>query len=823
MISGGSSSVARICQDGPVTGLEELIGRADDAAAIPGLLVDHPVVTLHGPGGLGKTTLATVMAGELESEFPGGVHVVELAAASPTDDVAYFVARQLGVDTIESIMLRAAGNLTLIVLDNCETVLDGASAVAEALTSSPDIRVLATSRSPLRVAGERVYALDPLGLPGIGPPGDVLDSPAAELFVRRSREAGARWEPDSSHLAAIARVVSRLDGLPLAIELAASRSRMLTPSELVEHLDQRLDLLARPGSDDDDRHGSLRAAIATSYDPLPTDLQALFRRLAPLPGSFDLTLAHRVASDAPTEMATLDRLSALLDSSLLDARPGDDGRTTYRLLDSIRAFALEQLDAEGEREAAHEAFVDAMADFADEMLVEGTTNFSTDLLARIRQRFPHMLAAIKWCLGNDATGARAYRLFLPFYGPTGARSELAEVARRMADRWQTNAPLQAEAFAVMGTVNFIAADYENGDRFARSALDHPDVTALGKLIAHRTRGMIAATDQRLDDARAHVEAGIELASVAPSFRRELQIAWGAVVLDDDDRPGVIAELETLVAEARATEEAITVVWGAVTLAYHHVRGGDLAAAESAAADALEAAAASGVPWAESTAHRVAGATAAIAHGWEHAAVHFRTAVETTVAGGDMEGMAMALRAAAGAATHVGDHDRAARLWATIPRTQGIPVLRSVFHEHEERLQTELGRPAGTDLAQLAAAARGLLGSGPEPAGPLPADGVLYRFEDTEVDLSRHEVRRDGSVVHVEPQVFDVLVYLLERAGELVTKNDILDNVWGDRFVSEAALSSRIAFARKALGDDGKQQRVIRTVHGRGFRFVAELR
>lgn len=801
-------------------GIEDLIGRAVDIAAIPELVVDHPVVTLHGPGGLGKTTLATTMARELVSEFPGGVHVVELAGADGDDDVDHVAARQLGVDTLDALVLRAAGNPTLVVLDNCETVLEGAAGVAVTPTGSPDIRVLATSRIPLRVSGERVYALEPLAVPGLGPPEDILDSPAAALFVRRAEEAGATWTTDPSHRAAIARVVGRLDGLPLAIELAASRSRVLTPAELVGHLDRQLDLLARPGADDD-RHRSLRAAIATSYGPLPPPLQSFLRRLAPLPGPFDAALAHRVAVEADTELVTIDMLGELVDASLLDARAGADGRTTYRLLDSIRAFALECLDEAGEHDEAHEAFVDAMVSIADEMLVEGTASFSNDLLARIRGRFPLSLAAIKWCLDHDDTGARAYRIFLPFYGPTGARSEVAHTARRMAERWDGAAPLQAEAFAVMGTVNFIAADYESGDRFATAALEHPDASDLARLIGRRTRGMIAATGQRLDDARAHLEAGIALGDVAPSFRRELQIAWGAVCLDDDDRDAVIEALEELVDEAQATQEAITVVWGAVTLTFHHLRGGSVDAARRSTTLALDAARQSGVPWAVSTANRIAGATAAIADGWQAAVPHFRTSVDTTVAGGDMEGMAMALRSAAGAARSLGDDDRAARLWATIPRTQGIPVLRSIFHEHEEVLQAELGRPAGTDLAGLAAAARDLLVV--TGAAAAPEEGEVFRFEDTEVDLARHEVRRNGELVHVEPQVFDVLVYLLERAGELVTKNDLLDNVWGDRFVSEAALSSRIAFARKALDDDGKQQRVIKTVHGRGFRFVAELR
>jgi DNA-binding winged helix-turn-helix (wHTH) protein len=279
----------------------------------------------------------------------------------------------------------------------------------------------------------------------------------------------------------------------------------------------------------------------------------------------------------------------------------------------------------------------------------------------------------------------------------------------------------------------------------------------------------------------------------------------------------------LVDEARTAEEPIMIVWGAVTLAFHHLRAGDHAAAQRATLLALEAADASAVPWAVSTAHRVAGATAAIVDGWEAALPHFRDSVETAVAGGDMEGMAMTLRAAAGAAKHLADDDRATELWATIPLTQGIPVLRSIFHDHEEELQAVLGRPSGTDLAQLASMARALLVAGDEGGAVASSDGQVFRFEGTEVDVARHEVRRDGERVHVEPQVFDVLVHLLERAGDLVTKNDILDNVWGDRFVSEAALSSRIAFARKAVGDDGKQQRVIQTVHGRGFKFVAELR
>lgn len=802
-------------------GLDQLLGRAEDAASVAGLLADYPLVTLLGPGGIGKTTLAMSLAGEVISEFPGGVHVVELAGLGPGDDASYFAARQLDVDTLSALRLRAAGNRTLVVLDNCETAVEGAADVARELTLSADVRVLATSRSPLRVAGERVYALAPLALPGADA-GEILDAPAVQLFVRRALEAGATWEPTGSQLSAIARVVHRLDGLPLAIELAAARSRMLTPQELVAHLDQQLDLLARPG-DEEDRHRSLRLAIGTSYMPLPSRLKGLLRRLSTLPGAFDVALAHRVASPADSELATLDALTELLDASLLDARTDDSDGTSYRLLDSIRAFALEQLELEGEHTEAHERFVDEMTGIADEILIEGMSNFSTELLARIRARFPQLAAAINWCLDNDDTADRANRLVLPFYGPTGSRSEVAELARRVVTRWDESAPLQAEALAVAGTLNFIAADYAAGERFAQAALDDPAASDLARTIAYRTRGMIAATAQDLDEAKELLQAGIDLSGFAPSFQRELQIAWAAVCLDTDERQAVVDVLEDMLDEAERSDEAITAVWAGVTLTFHRLLADDRERAAATTRAALEAAGRSAVPWSVSTAHRVAGGTAAIVEGWEAASAHFREALETAVAGGDMEGMAMVLRAAAGAAKYLGDDERASLLWATIPSTQGIPVLRSIFHEHEVALAETHGRPAGTDLAELASAARDLLTPAAEDV-PVIDDGdhTTYRFENTEVDLGRHELRRDGEIVHVEPQVFDVLVYLLERAGELVTKNEILDNVWGDRFVSEAALSSRIAFARKALGDDGKQQRAIRTVHGRGFMFVAEL-
>ena len=196
--------------------------------------------------------------------------------------------------------------------------------------------------------------------------------------------------------------------------------------------------------------------------------------------------------------------------------------------------------------------------------------------------------------------------------------------------------------------------------------------------------------------------------------------------------------------------------------------------------------------------------------------------------GDVEGVAVTLRAAAGAALHVGDDDLARRIWATVPPRRGQSVIQSLFRAEEEQLVAELGAPTPIDMASALARVRVLLGpapDAPEPAAPVrhpPAPGQVIRFGTCELDLDMQEIRRDGQRVHVEPQVFDVLALLVARRGTVVTKLDLFDEVWGDRFVSESALSSRIMAARKAVGDDGRAQRVIRTVHGKGFTFIADV-
>ena len=219
---------------------------------------------------------------------------------------------------------------------------------------------------------------------------------------------------------------------------------------------------------------------------------------------------------------------------------------------------------------------------------------------------------------------------------------------------------------------------------------------------------------------------------------------------------------------------------------------------------------------------------AMQDGWGPAAPHFRKSLEVTVSVGDVEGVAVTLRAAAGAALHVGDLQLAHDIWATVPPRRGLSVIQSLFRAEEDRLIAELGPPTPIDMASSLARVRVLLGPGPDAPDPTPRiaapppTGQVIRFGNCELDLPMQEIRRDGERVHVEPQVFDVLALLVARRGTVVTKLELFDEVWGDRFVSESALSSRIMAARKAVGDTGRAQRIIRTVHGKGFTFIAEV-
>jgi predicted ATPase len=379
--------------------LTSLIGREAELAALTALLTKGAtrLVTVTGPGGCGKTRLALEVGDRLQAEFADGVVFVDLAPLTDYALVMPTIAKALGVreragqrllDTLAGVL---ATRQMVLLLDNCEQVLGAAADIAELLAASPRVAILATSREPLRVRGERVFPLSPLPLPAddrLPALEELARVPAVALFVERTQAADPAFALTAENAAAVAAICHRLDGLPLAIELAAARAKLLPPEALLARLPQALPLLTGGSRDLPARQQTLRGAIAWSHDLLGEGERTLFRRLSVFTGGWTLEAAEWVlgvgswvlgassvtalgvadASSPNTQHPTpntLDLMASLLDKNLVRQTATEDGEPRFAMLETIREFAQEQLRQHGDDETvvrrAHADYFAAMA------------------------------------------------------------------------------------------------------------------------------------------------------------------------------------------------------------------------------------------------------------------------------------------------------------------------------------------------------------------------------------------------------------------------------------------------------------------------------
>jgi predicted ATPase len=486
--------------------LTTLVGREREVAAACTLLRQSSIrlLTLTGPPGVGKTRLGLQVAAELRDTFTDGVIFVALEPIRDPDLVISTIAQALSMrevgsqPLIESLKIYLRDKQLLLLLDNCEQVVSAAPRVADVLATAPRLKVLATSRAVLHLSGERSFFVLPLPLPdprALPSPDQLARSASVQLFIERAQAIQPEFQVTAANAAAVAAICIRLEGLPLAIELAAAHIRMLAPQAMLGRLASRLTLLTGGAHDLPAHQQTLRATIDWSYELLQPAEQVLFRRLAVFVGGHTLPAVEAICNaECDLALDILDGLQSLLDKSLLDQREGPDGEPRFMMLETIREYALERLAERGEAELLrrrHTSYYLRLSEEAEPKLHGAEQGVWLD---RLEVEHDNLRAALAW--SPSAQGNVEIRLQLagalwPFWRLRGYLSEGRDWLTRLLALVQgsgVSASVQGKALHGAGTLASNQSDYAQALVLCRQSL------ALFRGINDK-RGMALALDE----------------------------------------------------------------------------------------------------------------------------------------------------------------------------------------------------------------------------------------------------------------------------------------------------------------------------------------
>ncbi|HEX2030167.1 MAG TPA: tetratricopeptide repeat protein [Actinomycetota bacterium] len=463
--------------------LTTFVGRHRELGEVKEVLERTRLLTLTGPGGTGKTRLSLQVAAEMIDAFHDGVFFVPLAPITQPGLVIATIAQTLGLHedpkrpTVEVLVEHLADKEMLLVLDNFEQVVDAAPDVGQILSSTSRVKVVVTSREALGLHGEQEYPVPPLGVPDpmhLPPLASLSQFEAVSLFVERAKAVNPRFVVNEENAPAVAEITARLDGLPLAIELAAARSKILSPQAMLKRLGHRLALLSGGARDLPGRQQTLRDAIAWSYELLEEDERALFARLSVFVGGFNLEAAEAVCDpDGSLGMDPLEAVGSLVNKSLLRQMEGPGGEPRFFMLETIREYAIERLDESGQGEDLGRRHAERFRDLAARAAPELTGERQSEWLDALAVEHDNLRAAFDWAVERSDADL-ALRIAAPLWRFWQFRGHLREARvrfERALGLQGGSAQARAAAFEGAGGVVYWMGDFEACARYYQASLD----------------------------------------------------------------------------------------------------------------------------------------------------------------------------------------------------------------------------------------------------------------------------------------------------------------------------------------------------------------